>query len=174
MLLDFGHRYASRVGVAGTCICRPVLVCQRKMPRTTGMAAYVRDGCELATQIWMWLLRNAGFYSWLFETEFICVQSVPQPWPGCPSFLLFTDIDAAVQAEDKCASFLFVSDLNGNHQEWLGSTTINRHGVPAFDFATVSGCVQLVVGQTHAVVEHWSPDDWCLWPCTGCFCSTHR
>ena len=32
----------------------------------------------------------------------------------------------------------------------MGSTTTNRHGVPAFDFATVSGCDQLVVGLTHA------------------------
>ena len=48
------------------------------------------------------------------------------------------------------ASFLFVGDLNGHHQEWLGSTTINRHGVAAFDFATVSGCDQLVVCPTHA------------------------
>ena len=37
-----------------------------------------------------------------------------------------------------------------NHQEWLGSTTRNRHGFEAFDFATVSGCDQLVVGVTHA------------------------
>ena len=35
-------------------------------------------------------------------------------------------------------------------QEWLCSTTTNRHGVAAFDFATVSGCDQLVVGTTHA------------------------
>ena len=48
------------------------------------------------------------------------------------------------------ASFLLVIDLNGHHQEWLGSTTTNRHGVTAFDFATVSGCDQLVVGPTHA------------------------
>ena len=48
------------------------------------------------------------------------------------------------------ASFLFVGDLNGHHQEWLGSTTTNRHGVTAFDFATESGCDQLVVGPTHA------------------------
>ena len=41
---------------------------------------------------------------------------------------------AAVQAEDVRASFLFVGDLNGHHQEWLGSTTTN----------------QLVVGPTHA------------------------
>ena len=57
---------------------------------------------------------------------------------------------AAVQAEDVRASFLFVGDLNGNHQEWLDSTTTNRHGVAAFDFATVPGCDQLVVGPTQA------------------------
>ena len=57
---------------------------------------------------------------------------------------------AAVQAEDVRDCFLFVGDLNGYHQEWLGSTTTNRHGVAAFDFATVSGCDQLVAGPTHA------------------------
>ena len=57
---------------------------------------------------------------------------------------------AAVQAKDVCASFLFASDLNGHHQEWLGSTTTNRHGVAAFDFATIFGCDQLVVCPTHA------------------------
>ena len=57
---------------------------------------------------------------------------------------------AAVQAKDVRASFLFVGDLNGHHQEWLGSTTTNRHGVAAFDFATVSDCDQLVVGPTHS------------------------
>ena len=58
---------------------------------------------------------------------------------------------AAVQAEDVRATFLFMSDLNGYHQEWLGSTTTNSYGVAAFDFATVSGCDQLVVGPTHAL-----------------------
>ena len=57
---------------------------------------------------------------------------------------------APVQAADVHASFLFVSDLNGHHQEWLGSAMTNSHGVAAFDFATVSGCDQLVVGPTHA------------------------
>ena len=57
---------------------------------------------------------------------------------------------AAVQAEDVRASFLFVGNLNGHYQEWLGSSMTNSHGVAAFDFATVSGCDQLVVGPTHA------------------------
>ena len=57
---------------------------------------------------------------------------------------------AAVQAEDVHASFLFGGDLNGHHQEWLGSIMTNSHGVAAFDFTSVSGCDQLVVGPTHA------------------------
>ena len=57
---------------------------------------------------------------------------------------------AAVKDEDFRVSFLFVGDLNGHQQEWLGSTTTNRYGVAAFAFATVSGCDQLVVGPTHA------------------------
>ena len=57
---------------------------------------------------------------------------------------------AAVQAEDIRASFLFVGDLNGHHQEWLGSTTTDRHVVAALNIVTVSSCDQLVVGPSHA------------------------
>ena len=49
---------------------------------------------------------------------------------------------AAVQAEDVRASFLFMGDLNGHHQEWLGSTTTtNSHGVAALDFALCSDVI---------------------------------
>ena len=57
---------------------------------------------------------------------------------------------AAVQAVDARASFLLLGDLNGHHHEWLGATTTNRHGGAALDFATESGCDQLVIGPTHA------------------------
>ena len=40
--------------------------------------------------------------------------------------------------------------MQDHYQEWLGSTTTKCHGVAAFDFATVSGCDQLVVGPTNA------------------------
>ena len=56
---------------------------------------------------------------------------------------------AAMQAVDVRASFLFMGDLDGHHQEWLCSTSTNCHGVGALDFATVSGCDQLVNGPTH-------------------------
>ena len=65
-------------------------------------------------------------------------------------FCLFTSINGCRADRGYLCLFLFVGDLNGHHQEWLGSTTTNRHGVAAFDFATVSGCDQLVVGPTHA------------------------
>ena len=60
---------------------------------------------------------------------------------------------AAMQAQDVRASFIFLGDLNDHYQEWFGSTTTNLHGVAAFDFATVSGCDQLVVGPTHVPGE---------------------
>ena len=34
------------------------------------------------------------------------------------------------------ASFMCVCDLNSHHQEWLGSTITNRHGVAAFLIAS--------------------------------------
>ena len=80
------------------------------------------------------LYRNPDLDDWIFDC-------------------LLTSV-AAVQAEVVRASFLFVSDLNGHHQEWFCSATVNRHGVAAFDFTTVSGCDQLVVGPTHARGEH--------------------
>ena len=57
---------------------------------------------------------------------------------------------SAVHTEDIRASVLFVCDLNGHHQELLGFTTTNHHGVAAFNFATVYSCDQLVVSPTHA------------------------
>ena len=68
---------------------------------------------------------------------------------------MFSTSMAAVQTKDERSSFLFTGDLNGHHQEWLGSPSTNRHGVAAFDFATASGCDQLVIGPTHerAMVE---------------------
>ena len=61
---------------------------------------------------------------------------------------------AAVQAEDLRTFFLFVRDLNGHHQQWLGSKTINRHGVAAIDFAIVSDAYSWLVAQPMHVVEH--------------------
>ena len=121
------------------------------MTRAPGMAAYVRDGygafrlpkyecgccemlvsmvCRVRQKVYVFsLYRNHDLDDRIFDC-------------------LLTSM-AAVQAEDVHASFLFVGDLNGHLQEWLGSTTTNSNGVAAFDFATVSGCDQLVLDLTH-------------------------
>ena len=116
------------------------------------MAAYVRDGCGEFRQ----LKFECGCCEMLFfrvcgmRQNFYVYSLYRNPDLDDRIFDCLLASMAAVQAEDVCASFLFVGDLNGYHQEWLGSTTTNRHGVAAIDFATVSGCDQLVVGPTHA------------------------
>ena len=103
------------------------------------MAAYVRDGF-------------GAFRQPKFECG-CCEMLVFRVWGARQNFYVFSlyrkpDLDdriydclltamAAVQEAEARASFLFVGDLNGQHQEWLGSTTTNRHGDAALDFATV-------------------------------------
>ena len=110
------------------------------------MAAYVRDGYGAFRQPML----ECGCCELLFFRVCGARQNLPQlDLDDRISECLLTSM-AVVQDEDVCATFLFVGDFNGHHQEWLGSTTTNRHGVAAFHFATVSGCNQLVVGPTHA------------------------
>ena len=133
-------------------IGRPVLLYQGRMPRAREMAPYIQDGyggfrqpkfeCGSSEIL---VFRVCGVRQNLYEFSLYCNPDLDERIFDC----LLTSM-AAVKAEDVRASFLFVGDLNGHHQEWLGSTTTNRHGVTAFDFATVSGCNQLVVRLTHA------------------------
>ena len=60
----------------------------------------------------------------------------------------------AVLAEDARASFLFVCDLNGNHQEWFGYTTTNRYCVAAFDLETCPVAISWLSAQPMHVVVH--------------------
>ena len=143
-------RHVSEVLVPGFGC--PVLLCRGKMPRARGIAAYVRDDYGAFRQpkfecgcCEMFVLRVCGVRQNLY------VYSLYRnPDQDNRIFACLLASMAPGEAEDVRASFLFVDDLNGHHQEWFCSTTTNRHGVAAFDFATVSGCDQLVVGPTHA------------------------
>ena len=84
------------------------------------------------------------------ETELICIKSLPFPDLDNRIFDCSLTLLAAVKTDDVRASFLFVGDFNGHHQELLGSTTTNSDGIAVFDFATVPCCYQLVVSPTHA------------------------
>ena len=130
----------------------PVLLCRDGVPRASGMAACVRDGYGAFRQgkfecgcCEMMLFRVCG------ARQYFCVFCLYRnPDLDDRIYDCLLTAMAAVQPADARPSFLFVGDLNGHHQEWLGSTTTNRHGVAALDFATVSGCDQLVIGPTHA------------------------
>ena len=61
---------------------------------------------------------------------------------------------AAVQAEDARASFLFAGDLNGHHQEWLGSTTTNRHGDEPLTLQQSLVAISWLSAQPMHVVEY--------------------
>ena len=143
-------RHVSEILVPG--FGRPVLLCRCKMPRARGMAAYVRDGYGAICQ--------PKFECGCCEMQVFRVRDVIKnlyvislnrnPHLDDRIFYCLLASMAAVQTEDIRATFLFVDDLNCHHQQWMGSTTTNRHGVATFDFSTVSGCDQLVVSPTHA------------------------
>ena len=94
--------------------------------------------------MWLWLCWLIGVCGERRNVYVFCLYSNSDI--NYREFECLLTLMAAVKADDDRASFLFLGDLNGHHHEWAGSTTSNRHGVAAFDFATVSGCGQFVVG----------------------------
>ena len=56
---------------------------------------------------------------------------------------------AKVRSVDKKASPLLVGDGNAHHEEWLGSSTTTLLGRAARDFASSSGCEQMVKKPKH-------------------------
>ena len=57
---------------------------------------------------------------------------------------------AAIQENDRKASFVFIGDFNAHHKEWLNSISqTDCHGLRALDFSSESGCDQIIHGPTH-------------------------
>ena len=55
-----------------------------------------------------------------------------------------------IQELDKELSFSFVGDLNADHQMWLKFVSpMVRHGITAFNFANLIGCIQFIKELTH-------------------------
>ena len=125
----------------------PVFLCQDGVPRSYGMAAYVRNGYGEFRHPKF----DCGFYEMLVFRVCGARQNfylfswyhVPDHDDRIYEYLLKSM--AAVQAVDVCASFLFMGNLNGHHQDWLGSTSTNRHGV----CHRLCNCIGL-----------WSTGDW--------------
>ena len=116
-------RHVSELLVPG--FGRPVLLCRGRMPRARRMVVYLRDGYGAFRQPKF----ECGCCEMLFSMVCGVFSLYGNPDPDDRVFdCLLTSMQADVRA-----SFLFVGDLNGHHQE-LGSTTINRHGVAAVGY----------------------------------------
>ena len=132
-ILVSDKRHISELLVPG--FGRPVLLCRDGMPRARRMAAYVRDGYGAFRQPKF----ECGCYEVLVfsvcgtKQNFFVLSLYRNPDLEDRIYDCLLTAMAAVQAADGRASFLFVSDLNGHLQEWLGSTTTNPHGVAALD-----------------------------------------
>ena len=117
-------RHMSELLVSG--FGRWVLLFRGKIPLALGMeayvAAYVRDGYGAFRQIKfecgcckMTVLVVCGV-----RQNFYVFSLHLNPDLDDPIFDCLLTLMAAVQAENVDAAFLFVGDLNGHHQEWLG------------------------------------------------------
>ena len=61
---------------------------------------------------------------------------------------------AAIQENDRKASFVFIGDFNAHHKEWLNSISqTDCHGLRALDFSSESGCDQIIHSPTHRSVN---------------------
>ena len=68
----------------------------------------------------VWLLRNAVFRVCGVRQNLYVFSLYRSPDLDDLIFDCLLASMAAVQAEDVRVSFMFVGDLNGHHQEWLG------------------------------------------------------
>ena len=97
----------------------PVLLCRDGVPQACGMAAYVRDGYGVFRQpkfecgcCEMLVFRVCGARQNFYVFSLYHNPDLDDRIYDC----LLTAM-AAVQAADVRASFVFVGDLNGHHQE---------------------------------------------------------
>ena len=57
---------------------------------------------------------------------------------------------AAIQENDRKASFVFIEDFNAHHKEWLNSISqTDCLDLRALDFSSESGCDQIIHNPTH-------------------------
>ena len=126
------------------------------MPRARGMAAYVRYGygafCQPKFECgWceMLVFRVFGVRQNLYVFSLYRNPDLDDRIFDC----LLTSM-TAVLTEDVRVSFLFVGDLIDHHQDWLGSTNTNRHGVAAFDLQLCLVATSWLSARPMHVVDH--------------------
>lgn len=131
---------------------KPILLKRNAIPRARGMAVYVREGYSAS--------RNRSAVCGCHEVQ---VMKVCGRLHNIYLFSIYRNPDlddgifdcllssmASIQEADRKASFMFFGDFNAHHRDWLNSVSLTDcHGVAALDFATQSGCEQLITEATH-------------------------
>ena len=134
-------RHISELAIPG--FKRPVLFKRNEINRAQGMALYTRSGCSAS--------HKATFESGCHEVQIIKVCGKHN------NFYLFSvcrnpDADdgifdcllvsmAAIQENDRKASFVFIGDFNAHHNERLNSLSqTDCHGLRTLDFSSEPGC----------------------------------
>ena len=167
-------RHVSEMLVPG--FGHPVSLCWGKMPRARGMAAYVWDGYGAFHQpkfecgcCKMLIFKVCGVRQNLYEFSLYSNPDLDDRIFDC----MLTSM-AAVQTENIRASFLFVGDLNVIIR---GSWVLPPQTVMELQHLTLQlspVAISWLSAQPCTWWNSWPPDDWCLWPSTGCWCSSDK
>ena len=148
LVLNFRH--IAELSIPG--FKRPILLKRNEINRAQGMAVYIRSGCSAS--------HKASFECGCHETQIIKVCGKHNNF-YLVSVYRNTDADdgifdcllasmAAIQENDRKASFVFIGDFNAHHKEWLNSISqTDCHGLRALDFSSESGCDQIIHSPTH-------------------------
>ena len=145
-----GMRHVSEILIPG--FKKAILLRCNAIHRAQGLAAYIRNDFSAS--------RKTNFECGCHEVQVLKVCGKTN------NFYLFSiyrthDANdaifdcllmsmAAIQENDRKAAFIFMGDFNAHHREWLNSVSpTDCHGVRALDFASETGCDQLVEGATH-------------------------
>ena len=130
---------------------KPILFKRNEINRAQGMAVYIRSGCSALhkasfecgchkTQIIKVCGKHINFY-------FFSVYRNPDADDGIFDCLLVSM--AAIQENDRKASFVSIGDFNAHHKEWLNSVSnTDCHGLRALDFSSESGSDQIIQNST--------------------------
>ena len=131
---------------------KPILLKRDSIPRALGMAIYVREGFSASrkhtaecgcheVQVMKVCGKRQNFYLFSIYRNPTLDDSI---------FDCLLSSMATIQESDRKATFIFVGDFNAHHNDWYNSgAQINTHGHSAKDFATNSGCEQLIAKATH-------------------------
>ena len=130
---------------------RPILFKRNEINRAQGMAVYIRNGCSVSYKTTfecgcheVQIVKVCGKHNFYFFS----VYRNPDADDGIFDCLLVSM--AAIQENDRKASFVFIGDFNAHHKEWLNSISqTDCHGLKALDFSSESRCDQIIHSPTH-------------------------